>query len=78
MILVDNPWPNLCPSEGSYVLDEDREFIQQHNDSVGAEAKIAVRSIPEPFIGDPKSAKVVLLGLNPGHSEDDEENYRND
>ncbi|MGA9308099.1 MAG: hypothetical protein WBW31_22065 [Candidatus Sulfotelmatobacter sp.] len=30
-----------------------------------------VESIPEPFIGDPRSAKLVLLNLNPGHSEED-------
>ena len=30
-----------------------------------------MESIPEPFIGNPQSARVVLLNLNPGHSDDD-------
>jgi len=56
----------------------DREAIRRHNDSVSdAKKKVIVASIPEPFIGNPKSARVVLLGLNPGHSPEDEKSQRN-
>jgi|ERR1700740_2353471 hypothetical protein len=34
-----------------------------------------VKSIPEPCIGCPESAWLVLLSLNPGHSADDEEQH---
>jgi hypothetical protein len=33
--------------------------------------RVILDSIPEPFIGDPASARVALLGLNPGHSKKD-------
>lgn len=35
------------------------------------EKRVVLESIPEPFIGNPDSARVVLLGLNPGHSPED-------
>jgi len=50
----------------------DRDSIDQYNRSVhNSDEKVIVESIPEPFIGNPESAKVVLLNLNPGHSEND-------
>src|SRR6266436_3266120 len=72
MILMKNPWENLSLSKGSYILEIDRERIRRYNESVRDEAKkVIVGSIPEPFIGNPESAKVVLLNLNPGHSAND-------
>ena len=41
------------------------------------DAKVIEGSIPEPFIGNPLTARVVLLGLNPGHSLEDERNHQN-
>ncbi len=77
MIFIDNPWLKLLPSEGTNVLDMDREAIDSYNDSVrNPEAKVILASIPEPFIGNPESARVVLLNLNPGHSEKDEKDHR--
>jgi len=50
----------------------DRSSIDQYNHStLNGDVKVVVGSIPEPFIGNPQSAKVVLLSLNPGHSEHD-------
>lgn len=50
----------------------DRDSIDQYSRSRrNPDKRIVVESIPEPFIGNPKSAKVVLLSLNPGDSEDD-------
>jgi hypothetical protein len=77
MLSTDNPWLEPLPSEGPYVLDMDRKAIDRYNDSVrDPEAKIMLGSIPEPFIGNPGSARVVLLNLNPGHSEKDEKDHR--
>lgn len=75
---VRNPWRKLHPSKGSYVLEMDREDIRRYNAAVRDEAKVIDWSIPEPFIGNPESARVVLLGLNPGHSNEDKEAHSND
>ncbi|MBW4028704.1 MAG: hypothetical protein HIU93_15115 [Acidobacteria bacterium] len=75
---MTNPWQELRSSDESYILEMDREAIRRHNDSVSdAKKKVIVASIPEPFIGNPKSARLVLLGLNPGHSPEDEKSHRN-
>jgi hypothetical protein len=71
MTVMENPWRQLCPSDGTYVLDIDRKQIDEYNASKKKETKVIVDSIPEPFIGNPKTARLVLLNLNPGHSPDD-------
>jgi hypothetical protein len=77
---MPNPWLDLDRNlaGGSYILEIDRDFIKRNNDRYASspEKKIMVTSIPEPFIGCPESARLVLLSLNPGHSEDDEEQHR--
>ena len=73
---MDNPWLEPLPSEGPYVLDMDHEAINRYNDTVRyPEAKVILGSIPEPFIGNPASARVILLNLNPGHSEINEKEH---
>ena len=68
---IDNPWL-LLPAQSPYVLEVDRQSIDQYNQSVHDDDKKDIaKSIPEPFIGNPRRARVVLLNLNPGHSEDD-------
>lgn len=77
MNLMNNPWLELAPSEDSYVLNMDRKAIDLYNNSLrDPDAKILLDSIPEPFIGNPKSARVVLLNLNPGHSQKDQKDHR--
>jgi hypothetical protein len=74
---MDNPWLTLDPLGSSYILGVDRAEIEGHNERMrDSTRRVIVKSIPEPFIGSPESARVVLLGLNPGHSEDDQETYR--
>jgi hypothetical protein len=71
MFGVQNPWLGL-PSKSPYILEIDRESIDRYNESRHIEdRRINLGSVPEPFIGNPDSAKVVLLGLNPGDSDDD-------
>ena len=73
-----NPWLKLDTSANSYLLDEDREAIARYNFlSRDPKKRVILDSIPEPFIGNPDSAKVVLLGLNPGHSENDRKAHDN-
>jgi hypothetical protein len=69
---MNNPWTKLEGSRNGYVLDEDLEAIEAFNRSVAdPNAKIVFGALPEPYIGNPDSARVVLLGLNPGYSATD-------
>lgn len=72
---IQNPWLKLLPSDGSYILEEDRESVSKFNQVAGTRKKINVESVPEPFIGNPKSATVVLLSLNPGDADADWESH---
>jgi hypothetical protein len=65
-----NPWLEL-PCEAPYILQIDGTSIEKYNTLHISDDQIALGSLPEPFIGNPQSAKVVLLSLNPGHSEED-------
>lgn len=47
----------------------DREYVCRHNERCLPEHRLMVNVIPEPFIGNPDTAKVVLLNLNPGYDE---------
>jgi hypothetical protein len=70
-----NPWSELkFPSE-SYVLDRDRSCLFG-NDGRAQNIRVIEGSLPEPFIGNPTSCSVVLLGLNPGHDKEDQKYYR--
>ena len=68
---MENPWLKI-PSETPYVLEIDRESIERYNaGQANPDRKIDTSLIPEPFIGNPSTAKLVLLNLNPGVAEDD-------
>jgi hypothetical protein len=73
MTMIENPWRNLCPSDGTYILELDRTRIDGYNARRKEDTRVIVESIPEPFIGNPRTARVVVLGLNPSHSPDDKE-----
>lgn len=59
----------------SYVLDQDKTCLRD-NDRRAEKTRVIEGSIPEPFIGNPTTCSVVLLGLNPGHDEEDQTYYR--
>lgn len=68
---MENPWVKL-PSQDTYVLEIDRKDIEQFNEKkLNPDHKIDTSLLPEPFIGNPRSAKLVLLNLNPGLAEGD-------
>ncbi|MGC2463921.1 MAG: hypothetical protein WA517_01925 [Candidatus Acidiferrum sp.] len=78
---MQNPWLKLPqrPYESGYILEMDLESIKRYNDSKRSEDRKAnLKSIPEPFIGNPGSARVVLLSLNPGDSENDLKDHSSD
>jgi hypothetical protein len=68
---MENPWLKI-PLEAPYVLEIDREGIERYNARTASpDRQIDTSLIPEPFIGNPRSAKLVLLNLNPGLAEGD-------
>lgn len=70
---MENPWLQVSVKD-SVILDVDRAAISQFNQSKrNAVNRINDASIPEPFIGNPDSARLVLLNLNPGDAEGDGE-----
>jgi hypothetical protein len=68
---IENPWIEIRP-DGPFVLEIDREDIEHYKEKkLNPDHKIDTLLIPEPFIGNPRSAKLVLLNLNPGLAEGD-------
>lgn len=63
-----NPWIDL-PKSPPYILPRDGPLLDQFERKYAGE--LQYESLPEPYIGDPLSASVVVLGLNPGHRPDD-------
>jgi hypothetical protein len=57
--------------EPPYVLEVDARSLRQYDSRQKADAKLQLGSLPEPYIGAPETATLVLLLLNPGHSPDD-------
>lgn len=66
---MKNPWLAV-PEVAPYVLAADAEIIGHFNRSASRETRVDLSLLPEPFQGNPE-APVVLLGLNPGLSEED-------
>ncbi len=77
---MQNPWLKL-PRRSPYVLPRDQDAVSILNGRVSAknngQGRINVNLLPEPFIGNPKTAKVVLLNLNPGVGDGDKQAHRN-
>jgi hypothetical protein len=77
---MPNPWLDLPrnPLDSRYILEMDRAFVEHYNTRYTGHPRkrLMVKSIPEPFIGCPETARLVLLNLNPGHSDEDEEQHR--
>lgn len=73
--MTANPWLDL-PESPPYVLPSDAGAVERFNAGLkaGQEAfKIQVDSvIPEPFVGDPRTASVVVLLLNAGYKSVDD------
>jgi hypothetical protein len=67
---MENPWLDL-PDQNPYVLELDKPSIARYSSRFVGDGSINTESIPEPFIGNPGTATVLLLNLNPGDSPDD-------
>ncbi len=73
---MENPWLKLSSDGPEYVLDIDEGCVCDHNKCASAQTRFESKSIPEPFIGNPETARVVFLGKNPGHRDGAEEEYK--
>lgn len=80
---MQNPWEQLAPNPGPYVLASDQSTVNQFHQRLRKPRKdgsqdqarwesqrIHDELFPEPFIGRP-DAPLVLLNLNPGYSPQD-------
>jgi hypothetical protein len=70
--IMENPWLTL-PDEAPYCLASDSRLLHEFNSAANDATRIHLEIMPEPFLGRPES-KVVLLNLNPGFS-DEEQQY---
>ena len=61
-----NPWLTLG-DEPPFVLESDREEVAAFNGRVKPELQLHTELLPEPFVGDIKSAAVLLLNMNPAY-----------
>lgn len=73
---LGNPWLKLG-EKAPYVLEIDRKSIECYNADKAENSNHCIDTslIPEPFIGNPHSAKLVLLSLNPGRDDNDAEGH---
>ncbi len=62
-----NPWPGL-PAKPSYSLPIDRPILDRNP---AANSLLHLELHPVPFIGNPTTARVLLLNLNPGYGAQD-------
>ncbi len=64
-----NTWLSL-PKNLPYELACDKETIKNFNIKASPNHKLQTQYFPEPYIGNPLTAKIILLNLNPGIDDD--------
>lgn len=70
--IVANPWEAIIKKSDSFILDEDRSLIDKFNAKASPKYKIQTDLPPEPYVGNPHSADIFLLALNPGYKGDEQ------
>lgn len=71
---MKNPWIHL-PRSSPHALKDDLPHLLSFNRSAKSQHRILLNILPEPFLGDPQAA-VVLLSLNPGFTGSDVMNHQ--
>lgn len=66
---IKNPWVDL-PTIEPFVLEGDKQAVSEFNAKAKEQYTLRLELLPEPYWSNP-NAKVVLLNLNPGFSDDD-------
>lgn len=74
---TENPWSNF-QSTPPFLLSEDIPTIAKFNEKQeNSPFKIQTQLFPEPYVGNPETAEIILLSLNPGYSDQDDDFHRN-
>jgi len=68
---MENPWISLKRINNEYIANCDKETITYFKSKLHNEFELKLNLTPGPYYGDPDKAKVFLLGLNPGYSDED-------
>ncbi|OYU85466.1 MAG: hypothetical protein CFE24_01915 [Flavobacterium sp. BFFFF2] len=73
---MKNPWEKFIEDfdEKNLILEEEKAVIDKFNQNVNETYKIHTEIMPAPFMGNVKTAPILLLVLNPGYDEKEEEN----
>lgn len=78
---MKNPWLEFVTNldDNNLVLKQDREIIEKFNNQTNETYKVHTDIMPAPFMGNVLESPIVLLTLNPGYDEkEDERNYYKD
>lgn len=67
---MKNPWVHL-PKKAPFILLEDQQLLSSIIRNTDDRTQLRFEVVPLPFIGNPVSAEVILLALNPGFADDD-------
>lgn len=73
---MKNPWLN-CSAQNKFICADDAKYLslfEEFNTRKPEEFKIQFKTVfAEPFIGNPKTASVIFLSLNPGFTPEGED-----
>lgn len=74
---MENPWKKFMNKldNDNLVLEEEKLIISEFNLTAKEEYKIHTNIAPAPFMGNFENAEIVILMLNPGFDEKEEERY---
>lgn len=78
---MENPWLEFVKNldDNNLVLEQEQEIIEKFNNSTNETYKVLTEIMPAPFMGNVLTSPIVLLTLNPGYDEKEEEkNYYNE
>ena len=67
---MKNPWSIIG---ARFVHPEDDAYLRRHNRTAKSSAEVHLQIPPLPYVGNPLTARVILLGKNPSYSEVSEE-----
>ena len=73
---LTNPWEQI-KNKGPFILNADKKIIEQFNKRVSEDYLFIEDLPPEPYIGNPHTADIFLLALNPGY-DGGEQKYLNE
>jgi hypothetical protein len=71
--IMNNPWEQILNKRNLFVIDADKQAIEKFNEKASDDYKIHTDLPPEPYIGNPITADIFLLALNPGYAGDEKE-----